>query len=235
MQTGSEEGFQIATLVVVVVTILVVVAYLLIFLNPRIALNPFKPLLPTATLVAGLPPTWTPTPTDTATPTLTPTATSTATLALPTVTPMPTAIPAPILVATLKPPTRPAPALPPTPIPLPYSFRSVPRSCTFGTPAQIKGKVTSGGSPMDGIRVRLATSMDAATVVDEQAVKRDSDTSTIYAFIISPPDSGSFQWHVWVTDASGTALSDPNFHVTINNAPASDPNACWIAIVDFAR
>ncbi len=109
------------------------------------------------------------------------------------------------------------------------------RSCTFGTPAQIKGKVSSGGSPVDGAHVRLATSTDVGTVVDDQTVKRDSDLSTIYAFIISPPDSGAFQWHVWVTDGQGASISDPNYTVTINNLPASNPDACWIAIVDFVH
>jgi hypothetical protein len=87
---------------------------------------------------------------------------------------------------------------------------------------------------VDGARVRLATSPDPATVVEEQTVKRDSDESTIYAFIISPPE-GTFWWYVWIIDAQGNALSDPNFHVAMNNLPAASPEACWIAVVDFAR
>jgi hypothetical protein len=126
-------------------------------------------------------------------------------------------------------------ALPPTPIPSLFSYRAVRRSCTFGAPTQIKGKVTSGGDPVDGVRVRLATSSDVVTVVDDQAVKRDTDLSTIYAFIISPPDAGSFQWHVWLVDGQGGALSDPNYILTINSLPASHPDSCWIAVVDFAR
>jgi hypothetical protein len=125
--------------------------------------------------------------------------------------------------------------VPPTPIPLPFPYSPRAQGCTFSDTTQIKGKVTSGGGAVDGVRVRLATSSDVATVVDDQQVRRDSDTSTIYAFIISPPDSGSFDWHVWLTDGQGNALSDPNYHVTINSLPSSSPDACRNAIVDFVK
>jgi hypothetical protein len=240
MQDGSDDFFQIASLVVATLTVVVVIAFALIFINPRIAFNPFKPLIvPTPIVIAlpTLPPTWTPTtmPTETSTPTLTPTRTPTST-STPTLTSTPTSAPTNTSAPTARPATRTPPiALPPTPVPSAFPYRAALRSCTFGSPTQIKGKVTNGGDPVDGVRVRLATSMDVATVVDDQAVKRDSDLSTIYAFIISPPDSGSFQWHVWLTNGQGASLSDPNYIVTINNLPASSPDSCWIAIVDFVR
>lgn len=236
MQDSSDDFYQIAALVVATLTVVAAIAFALIFINPHIAFNPFKPpTVPTPIIIAlpTLQPTWTPMPTatNTSTPTLTPTSTAT-----PTHTATPTNAPTNTPAPTVRPATRtPVIALPPTPIPSAFAYRSILRSCSFGSPTQIKGKVTSGGDPVDGVHVRLATSTDVATVVEDQAVKRDSDGSTIYAFIISPPDAGSFQWHVWLTDAQGASISDPNYRVTINNFPASSPDACWIAIVDFAR
>ncbi len=239
MQNTSEDGYQIATLVVIVLTVLVVIAYLLVFINPRIALNPFKPpreVTPTLAVAAlpGLPPTWTPTPTDTATPTFTPTP-----IATPTLTPSPTYAPtnAPTLAptATPRPPTRTPGSVAPTPIPLSYLYRPVIQSCTHSGSTQIKGRVTSGGGPVDGARVRRATSPDPAAVVEELTVRRDSDGSTTYAFVMSLGSLAPFNWYVWVVDAQGTALSDPTFHVSMNDLPESDPASCWIAVVNFAR
>ncbi len=238
MENASEDGFQIATLVVIVLTVLVVIAYLLIFINPRVALNPFKPPLDTTptlaiAAVSTLPPTWTPTPTVTDTPTTTPTSTAT-----PTMTPSPFPTPAP---ASATPPPAPRPAhtpapAPPTLLPSPYSFQPTLISCTHSGSTQIKGKVTSGGGPIDGIHVRLATSNDPASVVEDQVVRRDSDSSTIYAFVMAAIGSlPSFNWYVYVADAQGNALSDPNYHIAMNNLQASDPNSCWLAVIDFSR
>ena len=246
MQNASEDGYQIAMLVVLVLTALVVLAYALIFINPRVALNPFKPpleLTPTVAIaaVSTLPPTWTPTetvaPTSTAMPTSTPTLAAASATALParaaTARP-PTHTPAPP-TATSLPPTSTASAVAPTPIPLPYSFRPVLQSCTHSGSAVIKGRVMSGGGPVEGARVRLATGSDPASVQEEQIVRLDTTGSTTYAFIVPPPDSGSFPWHVWVVDTSGSALSDPNFQISINNLPADNPDSCWLAVVDFVK
>ncbi|MDE3091224.1 MAG: hypothetical protein KGJ80_17790 [Chloroflexota bacterium] len=234
MQNTSEDGYQIATLVVVVLIVLVTISYLLVFINPRIAFNPFKPPLavtPTVAIAAlpALPPTWTPEPTDTTTPTATPTSTAT-----PTLTPAPTNPPTVSPTASPRPTRTPAP-IPPTLIPLAYTFRPVLQSCTHSGSTVIKGKVTSGGGPVDGVHVRLATSPDPATVQEEQTVRRDANGDTVYAFIIPPPGTGSFQWHIWVVDSEGTALSDPNYPISINTLPASDPQSCWLAIVDFVK
>ncbi len=235
MQDTSEETYQIATLVVVVITVLLVVADILVFINPRIALNPFKPPLEaTATLavaaVPTFPPTWTPQPTDTAVPT--PTATSSPT---PTLTPTPTSSPTPAPSATRRPAARPPGSTAPTAIPFAYAYKTVIRSCTHSGTTAIKGQVTSGGNAVDGIHVRLATGSDTSNVVDEQTVKRDTNGNTVYAFVFGAPSSGSFAWHVWAADAEGNALSDPNMAVTINTLPADDPESCWLAVVDFVQ
>ena len=87
METEQQDIFQILTVVVVVLIAVSCMGMLLIFINPQIAINPFKPpselseaRVPAATAVAfALPATWTPTPTLTPTPTQTPTRTSTPT------------------------------------------------------------------------------------------------------------------------------------------------------------
>lgn len=89
---------------------------------------------------------------------------------------------------------------------------------------------------MDGIHVRLATGADPAAVVEDQTVKRDSDGTTIYGFVLSAIGSlPSFNWYVWVADAQGNAQSDPNFHVSMNNLPADDPGSCWLGVVNFIQ
>ena len=235
MQDASEEGFQMATLVVIVLVVLVVIAYLLIYINPFIALNPFKPLAATTPTVAiaaisTLPPTWTPIPTETEIPTETPTETST-----PTLMPSPTNTLAAPPTATRRPPTRTPGAVPPTPIPLPYTYKPVLSSCTHSGSTTIKGKVSSGGNPVEGIHVMLGTSSDPASVQEDQTVKRDANGTTSYAFVIGAPDSGAFAWHVWVTDGQGSILSDPNFQFTINTLPDDDPLSCWLAVLDFVQ
>ncbi len=239
MQNTSEDGYQIATLVVVVIIALVLIAYGLIFINPRVALNPFKPPVDTTptlaiAAVSTLPPTWTPTPTDTTTPTATPTFT-----AMPTLTPSPTSTPTIAPSATPRLTRLPAPVAPvapvaPTPITLPYSYRPVLQSCTHSGSASIQGNVTKGGGPVDGIHVELATGSDPSTVAYDQIVRRDGNGNTTYYYGV--PASGSYQWHLWVTDTPGNPpLSDPNFQVSMNNLPADDPNSCWLAVVNFIQ
>ena len=107
---NDNRALEMLTALVVVLTVLVLLCYGIIFFQPRIFFNPFKPgpsaeeqlaalltkqapppgpaVTPTATNTPPLPPTWTPT--ATGTPTSTPTATST-----PTHTPTPTRTPRP--------------------------------------------------------------------------------------------------------------------------------------------
>lgn len=245
-QFDSEEKYQIATLIVWTLTGLVIFFYALIFINPRVAFNPFKPPLPTATLLAALstlPPTWTPpapsSPIPTATLTEIPTATRVI-LPAPTLAPAAaTATPTLTATPTARPPTRtPAPtlAVPPTPIPSPYAYRAR-LSCSHSGSTQIKGSVSSGGQPQEGVRVRVATSPDVATVVEEQFTRRQFDGSAGYAFVLRA--TGAFDppatWYVWLVDGAGNPLSDPNFHFQTNNFPYDNPLACWLAIVDFIK
>lgn len=249
-QSDSEEKFHIAALVVWTITGLVILFYTIIFINPRVAFNPFKPPLPTSTLLARLstlPPTWTPTaissPTATPTPSTTPTITATRTRVIP---PTPTLAPSTATLTpsatwtvTPRPPTRtPAPTTvaPPTAIPSAYAYRAT-LNCSHSGGTQIKGTVSSGGQPQEGVRVRVATSPDAATVIEEQFTRRQPDGSAGYAFILKA--IGAFDppatWYVWIVDGTGQPLSDPNFHFRTNNYPPEHPLTCWLAIVDFVK
>ncbi len=245
-QSDSEEKYHIAALVVWTITALVILFYAIIFIHPRVAFNPFKPPLPTSTLLARLPvlqPTWTPTAPGSPIPSTTPTWLATATLVVP---PPPTLAPAtatatPTATSTVtpRPPTRtPAPtsAAPPTAIPSAYAYRAV-LNCSHSGSTQIKGSVSSGGQPQEGVRVRVATSPEAATVVEEQFTRRQPDGSAGYAFVLKA--IGAFDppatWYVWIVDGTGNPLSDPNFHFQTNNYSSDNPLACWLAIVDFVK
>jgi hypothetical protein len=232
MDTEQEEIFQIATLIVVVGTAIVCMCYFLIFLNPQIALNPLKPPLATPTLVAGLPATWTPTltgtPTRTAIPTITP---------LPTDTPLPTSTTTRTRLPTRRPPT--STPLPPTLVPYTYAYRPVNVRCTHSGGTFVKGTVWNGGVPQTGVRIRLSwTPNGSAAAADQVTGYQAADQSTSYTFVLrgNGAYSAGSDWYVWVLDYNDQPASDPNMgHVRTNNLGPNDSNACWMAVVDFAR
>jgi hypothetical protein len=236
MQSQSDDTFQIATLVVGTLIAVVIIFYLIVFINPRVAFNPFKPpTTPTAVALAPtLPPTWTPTssPTQTWTPTVTPTFTPPSTA-----TSIPTRPPTAVPSATPRPPTRtPAPiSSPPTPIPSRYAYRAV-FQCEHSGGIYVKGNAIGGG---EGLRVRLATSADPAAVIDggEQYLKVQPDGKWGYSFTLKA--IGAFDtvatWYIWLVDGAGNPVSDPNFHFQTNNFPPDNPLACWQAFIDFVR
>ncbi len=231
MDRFNEEGYQIATLVVVVVTVLVCMYYFLIFINPQIALNPLKPPVPISTAVAvQLQPTWTPTPTRT--PTLTPTPTNTPTITLtPTNTAVPTQTRPPTATVTRRPP---ATSPPPPPTVSPYPYRAVLQKCTHSGGTYIKGTVWNGGAPQTGVLVRVSTSPDMGTVVASSTTAGQSDGSTTYTIVLSTNGARVGTWYVWAADGSGAPISDPHFAVQINSLP-DGPGSCWFPIVDFVH
>lgn len=225
----NEEGFQIATLVVAVVTVLVCMSYLLIFANPQVVLNPLKPPIPTLTLVvANLPSTWTPTPTftptDTPAPTdtLTPTPTATPT-SVPTITPTPTRTRVPF-TRTPK---------PPTPIPWTYVPYLI-ESCHHSGGTYIEGYVTNSNGEESGTRVSYGSAPGANVI---QTIVTGSDRSPGYfTFVLNSNGSKPGTWYVWISDAYGKALSDPNGAVvTTNSLGATDPSSCWQVKYRFNR
>lgn len=252
MQNGPSDGYQIATFVVVVLILLVCMCYLLIFVNPQVALNPFKPPRASPTAVAlGLPPTWTPVPTSTDTPTFTPTRTFTpAPTETPTLTPLPTLPPTatpipPTATATRPTPTRtrrpPTATLPPpTPVPSPYTYRTVVQSCKHSGGTFIEGTVyrTSAGEPEAGIRVALGSGPGPGTGDIYYVTSGTQGRSAgYYVHVIRANGAAPGNYYVWVADSNGNPLSDPNAgRVTTNSiSNPDDPAACWLAVVDFVR
>lgn len=233
MQDTSESGFQLPTLIVVILIALVCMCYLLIFVNPQVALNPFKPPTGVPTSVGRiLPPTWTPTATRTPSPTPTSTLTPT-----PTMTPSPTS-PA---TATRRLPTRtPRPTSPPATAPSPYTYYPVFQSCKHSGSTFIEGTVyrNSAGEPESGVRVALSSGPGPGTAeVFYVTSGTQGKSAGYYVHILNAtgPRPGTF--YVWVADSNGNALSDPNLGRVTTNAITNpdDPTSCWWAIMDFVH
>jgi hypothetical protein len=234
MQEAQDEMFQMATLVIVVVTVIVLIAYAVIFVNPRIAINPFKPLLPTPTLFEGLPATWTPTLTSTPTETFTPTLTET-----PTPTDTPTLTPS--TTPTIIPPTstrRPATwtPRPPTATTSPITYIVLKGTCEHSGGTFIEGYVTNPQGEESGTRVNLGTS-PGSNVVDSRTTGYGERSPGHYTFVLNANGAKPGTWFVWIVDASGRTISDPSqARVTTNDIRnGDDPNACWRAEVNFGR
>lgn len=89
------------------------------------------------------------------------------------------------------------------------------------------------------MRVRLATSPDAGSVVDggEQYLKLQSDGRWGYGLTLRA--IGAFDnvatWYIWLVDGAASPVSDPNFHFQTNNFPPDNPAACWQAFIDFTK
>ncbi len=233
MSDPQEEAFQIATLVVVVLIVIFCMAYALIFMNPRVALNPFKPPLPDTPTSVGLPATWTPTVTTTPTFTPTPTATDTPT-PTPTDTPTPSITPSPAATATrTRPPWTNTPR-PPTATPFTYSV--IRGKCEHSGGTYIEGYVTNSQGEEAGVRINLGTS-PGSNVVDTRVTGSGERSPGHYTFVLNSNGSRSGTWYVWVVDASGKTISDPNQARIVTNdiRNGDDPNACWRAEVNFGR
>ncbi len=224
----SHEIYQIPMLFVVGVIVVVCMCYALIFVNPQVAFNPFKPILPTPTVLAlVLPPTFTPTPSDTPTPTstltLTPTPTSTRT-----VTEIPTSTRIPTVTRTRSP-------RPPTAVPSPFVYNAVNQGCFHSGGTFIEGTVYRNPNEREsGVRVWLGAGPGTGTGDNPPAVTNDVG---YYVHVIraNGPAPGTF--FVWVGDAVGNPLSDPNAGRVQTNEirNGEDPSACWRAVRDFVR
>ncbi len=215
MQDAIEERFQILTLVIVVVTVLVVMFYMMIFINPQVSLNPLKPPTPTLPPAPTLQPTWTPTATNT--PTNTPISTNT-----------------PIPTATRRLPTR--TPRPPTPIPSPYIYRVFQQGCQHSGGTFIEGYVTNGSGEEAGTRVQLGLA-PGSNVVQTLITGVGQSSPGHYTFVLRSQGAAPGTYYVWIADANGKPLSDPNAgRVTTNNNPnGDDPLSCWQAKVSFGR
>ncbi len=249
MDESGQDIFQILTVLTVVLIAFVCMGMLLIFINPQIAINPFKP--PSADTAAlaretvgpqsgfALPPTWTPTPTLTPTPTDTPTPTPTHTLT-PTPTLTPTMTPTPT-------PTRPSPTptrVPPTRTPIPtatptpqFAFRTVWQSCKHSGSTFIEGTVysSSAGGYESGVQVAMGSAPGGGDIYYVTSGNQGKSPG-YYVHIIRGSGSAPGNYFVWVADGAGKPLSDPNAgRVATNSLGPDDPNACWWATIDFVK
>ncbi|MBI5032096.1 MAG: hypothetical protein HZB51_16315 [Chloroflexi bacterium] len=228
MEDYQEEGFQFATLFVVVAAVIVIAYYAVVFVNPQSALNPLKPPLPATATPVPLPPTWTPTPTNT--PTFTPTATPTET-PTPTPTNTPTSTNTPIAT-----PTRTRPPRTNTPKPPPFSYYVASQTCEHSGGTYIEGYVNSAAGPEVGTRISYGTS-PGSNVIQTITTEGSWGRPGHFTFVLREQGSQPGTWYVWIVDAAGRALSDPNSGrvVTNNIRNSDDPSACWRAEVNFGR
>lgn len=229
MDENPEEIFQLGTLVVLGITVVAIAAFIVIGINPRIAINPFKPPAPTSTATRGLPSTWTPTstntPTSTTTPTLTPTITPTPTATnTPTITPKPSDTPRP----TRPPPTR-------TPLPPSYPYSVSYGLCEHSGGTFIEGYVNSTQGPVSGITVNYGTA-PGSSVLGTVVTEGSSGRAGHYTFVLNPSGPRPGTWFVWIVDASGKIASEPNGgRVVTNDKKSGDANACWRAEINFEK
>lgn len=237
MQSGAEEFYQIATLVMVVLIILVCLCAALIFVNPQVALNPLKPPIPTTTLViAALPPTWTPTPTNTPTPTYTPTFTPSPTPTFtPTFTPTPTHTPTNTPVATPTSTRRPATRTPVPPTVSPYIYNVVSNSCEHSGGTYIDAYAQNAQGELAGVQIRLGTQPGGDEV--QTLTSGSGPTPGKVTFVLRDSGARPGTWYVWVVDGSGRPISNPSAGRVITNDTKNpdDPSSCWRDEIHFQR
>jgi hypothetical protein len=229
MQTASEEGFQIATIVVVVVIFLTCMGLALVFVNPQVSLNPLKPPIFTLTLViAALPPTWTPVPT--ATPTLTSTPTPTDT---PTFTPTPTNTPTNTPVST-PPRTRvPFTRTPVPPTASPFNYSVVYFTCEHSGGTYIDAYAINPQGEEAGVQIRWGSQPGSGEI--QTLTTGSGPTPGKVTFVLRDGGPRPGTWYVWVVDGNGRPLSDPNAGRVVTNDVKSDAGSCWRAEIHFER
>lgn len=226
----NSEAFQVPTLVTAGLILVVCMCFLLIFINPQVAFNPWKPPIPTSTQAAAvvLPPTWTPTATTIPSATFTPSITPTPTLT-PSSTRLPTGTPT---VTRTRTPIPPAP--PPTISP--FIYQTFYHGCQHSGGTFIEGTVyrTAAGDPESGARVAMSSAPSGAQIFIEPTGK--SRSPGYYLHVLSPDGARPGTYFVWVVDGGGNPLSDPNAgRVTTNSLGPESGGACWRAAVDFVR
>lgn len=225
----NSDSFQIPTLIVIGIIVIVCLFYGMIFANPQVPLNPFKPLVPTPTVIAFVfPPTNTPVPTNTSTATVTFTNTPPPTLT-PTVTDTPTFTRVPTVTRTRTP-------RPPTAAPSPFSYNARFQGCFHSGQTFIEGTVyrTAAGDREQGSRIALGSGPGPGTG-DVYYVTSNENGYYVHMINAGGPTAGTF--FVWIADGSGRAISDPNAGRVQTNTIRNpdDPGACWRGVVDFVR
>ncbi len=117
----------------------------------------------------------------------------------------------------------------------PWAYVVDQRGCQHSGGTYIEGLVKNQYSEETGVRVTLGTSPGANAI---QTITTGSERSPgYYTFVLNANGASPGTYYVWIVDASGKALSDPNAaRVTTNAIKSSDdPNSCWQAFINFVR
>ncbi|MCX7840672.1 MAG: hypothetical protein N2559_14655 [Anaerolineae bacterium] len=109
------------------------------------------------------------------------------------------------------------------------------RGCYHSGGTFIEGYVTNAQGEEAGVRVNLGTA-PGSNVIETRITGNDRSPGR-YTFVLSAQGPRPGVWYVWISDASGKPLSDPNAGRVETNAIRNpdDPNACWRAEIDFGR
>lgn len=139
--------------------------------------------------------------------------------------------PLPITLAPTRPVVVSAPAPKPSDTPLPpspWAYNVNPRGCQHSGGTFIEGVVRNSYGEEANARVMLGNSPGANII---QTLVTGSERSPgYYTFILNRDGLSLGTFYVWLADANGRILSDPNAARVI-----IDSYACWQAFIDFMR
>ncbi|MCI0477412.1 MAG: hypothetical protein L0Y55_14295, partial [Anaerolineales bacterium] len=115
----------------------------------------------------------------------------------------------------------------------PFFYNVVRGRCEHSGGTFIEGYVNSSQGPESGVRIRLGTSPGGGEI---QTIT-SGDRPGHYTFVLNASGSRPGTWYVWIVDANGRAISDPNAGRVVTNdiRNGEDPNACWRAEINFER
>ncbi len=205
MGNNRASFWRVATLGILSATAFVCVSFLLIFIDPQIALNPLKPSRPTGTLVAQ-PIMAVPTFIFTAAP-------SPSWTAAPTPSPLPTRTDSTYFYQPVLQQCRHGEGI------------AIAGTVWIGTDPQEDVRVRVSGSSDKTVVAQDATHPQSDGSITYHIVLKANGS-----FGSSPAT-----WYVWTADADGNPTSNPDFHITTNNLAANDGRACWYVTLDFAH
>jgi hypothetical protein len=107
--------------------------------------------------------------------------------------------------------------------------------CEHSGGTYIEGYVNSASGPETGVRVSYGTS-PGGNVLETRNTEGAGGRVGHYTFVLRDGGPRPGTWYVWVVDANGRAISDPNqARVVTNDLRPGDPNACYRAEVNFER
>ena len=93
------------------------------------------------------------------------------------------------------------------------------------------------GNVEPGTIVAMSSAPSGAQVFTVTSGSQGGPSSGYYVHVINANSAQPGTYYVWIQDANGRAISDPNAGrvVTNNIKNPDDPASCWRAVVDFVR